>query len=173
MIRNLIFLLFIVFFSASYSFGQSSDIKIGSSTKAQYNYGGYFDYSEPATVNINVSVWGNVRYPGKYTVPENMSVRDIISYAGGPTNDAHLEDLRLYRILPDSSQTMIKFSYNDLLWKDHLTTSKVSIPNLSAGDVILVPGEPRLYYHDYFTMTLTVASTLISLAILVIDIIKK
>ena len=76
-------------------FAQMGDIKVGSSSLNSRNYNaGFFDYSDPEAINITVSVWGYVRYPGKYLVPNYSSVKDLISYAGGPTEESNLEDLR-------------------------------------------------------------------------------
>lgn len=150
---------------------QTGDVKIGADINQLRNaQGAYYDYSDPEAVNIKVAVWGFVRNPGKYLVPSYINVSDLLSYAGGPTDQAKLEDLRIYRTLPDSTQTMIKFDYNDLLWGENLKNKKASVPNLVVGDILLVPGEPRLYFNDYFSMSLSVISTLISLTILVLNI---
>ncbi len=37
-------------------------------------YGGYYDYSDPESINIKVSVWGFVKYPGRYVIPEQTTV---------------------------------------------------------------------------------------------------
>ncbi|MGE5364083.1 MAG: SLBB domain-containing protein [Bacteroidota bacterium] len=169
-----LFLCFLTFLSPSLFRAQTGDVKIGADPSNYRNaQGAFYDYSDPEAVNIKVSVWGFVKFPGRYLVPSYINVRDLLSYAGGPTDEAHMDDLRLYRILPDSTQTMLKFNYNDLLWEKDLKSKKLDIPNLTVGDILLVPGEPRLYFRDYFTMTLSVISTLISLAILIINIVQN
>lgn len=131
--------------------------------------GGYYDYSDPYAVNIKVSVWGFVKYPGKYIIPYYSNAFDLLSYAGGPTDDANLEDIRIFRVNEDSSQTFINLNYNDFLWNKELTSDKQA-PTILASDILLVPGEDRLYFRDYFTLTISVLSLLISLAILIINI---
>lgn len=167
--KKYILLLFIILAPAGI-IAQTGDIKIGRDpslvTRTQ---GGYYDYSDPEAVNIKVSVWGFVRYPGRYMIPSYSNVRDLISYAGGPTDDAHLDDLRLYRN-NDSTQAMLKFDYNDLLWDPELNVSRKDPPEIQVGDILLVPGTPRLYFRDYFQMTLSIISVLISLTILVLNI---
>lgn len=152
---------------------QNNDIKIGSdpSQFKQVN-GALYDFSEPDKLNIKVSIWGWVKFPGRYIVPMNTSVVDLISFAGGPTDAANLEDLRLYRTLPDSTYKIYKFNFNDLLWEKEVK-KLVMPPQLLASDVIVMPGEPRLYFKDYLGLTLSVASTVISLAILVLNIVRK
>lgn len=171
--KKYIFLLIILFVLPRYLTAQTGDIKIGRDPTARLGtQGGYYDYSEPEAVNIKVSVWGFVRYPGRYLIPNTSNVRDLISYAGGPTDDAHLDDLRLYRS-NDSTQTLLKFDYNDLLWDPVFKTNRQKPPEIQVGDILLVPGTPRLYFRDYFTMTLQIVSTLISLTILVLNLTRK
>lgn len=153
-------------------FAQNSELQVGSNTnQLRQNQGAFYDYSDPTSLNIKVSVWGFVKYPGKYVIPMESNVYDLLSYAGGPTEDAHLEDLRLFRTMEDSSQSMIKFNYNDLLWDENLKEFK-SAPGLEAGDIILVPGSQRLYFKDYLQIGLSVFSALISLSILILNIAK-
>lgn len=174
LMKQFLYLLFLGLLLTTTMFAQEGNIKIGADLNQLRNtQGGFFDYSDPEAVNIKVSVWGFVRYPGRYLVPSYVNVRDLMSYAGGPTDEAHLDDLRLFRVNQDSSQSLIKFNYNDLLWGEKLTKNKEQIPNLTVGDVLLVPGEPRMYFRDYFNMTLSVVSTLISLSILVLNIARK
>jgi len=170
MIKLLLFLLFV----CSNIFAQTGDIKIGADmNQFRNNQSGFYDLSDPDAMNIKVSVWGYVKFPGRYLVPSYINVRDLLSYAGGPTDDAFLNDLRIYRVLEDSTQIMYKFDFNDLLYSPELKTRKENIPELRVGDLLIIPGEPKLYYRDYFTMTLSVVSTLVSLSILVLNIIRK
>lgn len=154
-------------------FSQTGNIKIGADpTNYRNSQGAFYDYSDPEAVNIKVSVWGFVRFPGRYLVPSYSNLKDLLSYAGGPTDDAHLNDLRLYRVAHDSTQQLIRYDYNDLLWGEGQMLQKEKKANLTVGDILLVPGEPRLYFRDYFSMTLSVVSVLISLAILILNITK-
>lgn len=163
--------IFLFFFVTVPIFAQN-DVQIGRGlNELRQTQGAFYDYSDPSTLNIKVAVWGFVRYPGKYIVPSYSSVEDLLSFAGGPTNDAHLDNLRLYRTNEDSTQSLVKFNYNDLFWNENLETISI-IPDLLAGDILLVPGEPRLYFRDYVTLTLSIVSTLISLSILIINIVK-
>ena len=147
------------------------DLQIGSSfDQFRQAQGAFFDYSDPESVNIKVSVWGFVKFPGKYVIPYYSNAYDLLSYAGGPTENANLEDIRIFREGEDSVQTFINLDYDDFLWNKKLTSHKQA-PKVIAGDILLVPGEDRLYFRDYFTLTLSVVSVLISLAILVINIV--
>jgi len=151
-------------------FPQNTELQVGSNTNLlRQNQGAFYDYSDPTSINIKVSVWGFVKYPGKYIIPVESNVYDLLSYAGGPTDDAHLDDLRIFRTTADSSQTMIKFNYNDMLWDENLKEFK-NAPGLEAGDILLVPGSDRLYFKDWAMLGLSVMSVLISLSILILNI---
>ena len=167
------FILFVILFTCSFTSHAQEDIRIGTTPldlRRTYQ-GGLFDYSDPETVNITVQIWGFVKYPGQYIIPGYSSVNNLIALAGGPSDDANLDDLRIFRINKDSTQTMIKFDYDDLLWNDELS-DKIKIPVLLAGDILLVPGEPRFYFKDYFSLITSVIGTLVSITILFVTIFK-
>ncbi len=157
-------------FSNSYA---QEDIQIGKSRNEIDRYNGaFYDYSDRDAINIRVMVWGYLKFPGQYIIPSTSSVNDLIGFAGGPQQDADLENLKLFRINPDSSQTIIQFDYNDLLWSNVVLDNPVKIPKLKAGDILLVPGEPRFFLKDYLGLTLSILSTLASIATLLVYIYK-
>lgn len=161
-----LFLLFIIT-----SFAQ--DIKLGAQ-EGRFNYqGGFYDFSDPRYLNIMVNIWGYVKFPGKYYVPEQSKIIDLISYAGGPTPDAHLDDVRLYRQTDKGSTDFIRFDIEDLMFKNKTLTNISSLPQLKAGDIIVVPGEPRLYLRDYISIAATVTSTLVSILTFVLVVLKR
>jgi hypothetical protein len=148
------------------------EVQIGTNLgQLRQSQGGFYDYSDPESVNIKVSVWGFVKFPGKYIIPYYSNAFDLLSFAGGPDEDANLDDIRIFRIKEDSSQIFIDLNYNDFLWNSELLSQKAA-PKLFSGDILLVPGSDRLYFRDYFTLTLSVLSLLISLTILIININK-
>ena len=83
-----------------------------------------------------------------------------------------LQDLKIVRTGKDSSQTIIPLNYKDLLFNSDVKEIKKA-PPVKAGDVLLVTGEPRYYFKDYLTMGISIFSAIISLAILVLNIVKK
>lgn len=160
--------LFFVFFTAQNLLSQT-DIKLGTTYTGTFQkQGGLYDYSDPESINMLVSVWGFVKYPGKYKVPIHTTVTDLLSFAGGPTDDSELEDLRLYRVMEDSTQHLFTFNFNDLLWADKLEETNRRVPKLQGGDLLVIPGQPRLYFKDWFRVGLSIFSALISLALLII-----
>ncbi|HRE40591.1 MAG TPA: SLBB domain-containing protein [Ignavibacteria bacterium] len=162
-------------FLAVNSYAQNDREQVGRPDILGNTTGGFYNYSDPNKVNIEVSVWGYVKYSGKYLIPEGSTIQDLISYAGGPTIDAELKDIRLFRPKNDSlgitKDQIIKLDYDDLFWNENLGSStNKNNPILSPGDVLVFPGEPKLFFADKLSLYLAVGSTLISLAILILNI---
>ena len=165
------FFTLLISFLFSYSivlFAQQDDYQIGINPNSmRQSAGAYYDYSEPNGINIKVSVWGYVKFPGRYILPSKTDVKDLISYAGGVSDDAYLDELRVYRVNPDSSQSMIELNYNDLWWGESLNKN-LNLLKLQAGDVLIVPGRNRLYWENYLGIILSSLGFFVSLATLII-----
>src|ERR1035438_5706988 len=159
-------ILFLIVFPIIIS-AQNNDIQIGSGlNKIGLTQGGLFDFSDPSSVNIKVSVWGFVKFPGKYVIPVYSKVNDLISYAGGPTEEARLEEMRIVRTDSSSSKQIIyNLNFNDFLMDPKFSVDS-SVQSLKAGDVLLVSGSPRFYLRDYIGTVLSIISLVISLIIL-------
>jgi polysaccharide biosynthesis/export protein len=149
------------------------DIQIGKSLKGYMRENGaLYDYSNPDGINIKVMVWGYVQFPGQYIIPVASSVNELLSLAGGPTQDANIDDLKLFSINPDSSQTIVKINYSDLLWNNNDLPISLKIPRIHAGDILLVPGAPKWFLKDYLSLVLSIVSTVASIATLLVYIYK-
>ncbi|MBE0571342.1 MAG: SLBB domain-containing protein [Ignavibacteriaceae bacterium] len=157
----------LIFFSVS-TFSQQEDYQLGLSQNYRgQNQGAYYDYSDPDGLNIKVSVWGYVKYPGRYVIPQRSDIKDLISYSGGISDDSYLDEIRVYKVLPDSSQQMMKFNYDDLWWNEDLNQN-LTLYKMEAGDVLVVPGRPRLYWENYLTLGLSIVGVLLSLTTLIV-----
>jgi len=173
--RNITITFLFSLFIFSNLLAQGKDYELGaSSLPLRYNQqSGFFDFSDPESVNIKVSVWGFVRYPGKYTVPIYTTVTDLLSFAGGPTDASHLDDLRIYRVDENSNHSLIKVNFNDIMWETTLTKRYEKVPVLEAGDILVVPGEPRIYTREKVAIWVSILSALISLSILILNITRN
>lgn len=163
--RIKLFLLLLLLFSINI-LAQGIDEQLGRANE-RYRYGLY-DFSDPGAVNIKVAVWGYVSRPGKYIVPDYTTVSDLLSYAGGPQQDAHLDDLRIYRILDNGKEDMVKFSFNDLMWDNKIEARNRVVPKLKASDILIVPGSPRLFFTDWFRLGVQLFSLIIGVVNLVL-----
>jgi len=165
-------LIFIIFELISFkaTFAQNQDYQLGMNpNNLRQSQGAFYDYSDPDGINIKVSVWGYVKFPGGYIIPERSDMKDLISYAGGISDDSYLDDMRIYRINPDSSQNLLKYNYDDLWWNEDLN-QEIKLEKLQPGDLLVIPGRPRLYWENYLTLTLSIVGVLLSLATLIITV---
>jgi hypothetical protein len=166
--RIILTILSLLIFSSESVYSQQEDYQLGLSQNYRgQNQGAYYDYSDPDGLNIKVSVWGYVKYPGRYVIPQRSDIKDLISYSGGISDDSYLDEIRVYKVLPDSSQQMMKFNYDDLWWNEDLSQN-LSLYKMEAGDVLVVPGRPRLYWENYLTLGLSIVGVLLSLTTLII-----
>jgi len=167
-----ILLLLVLFALSSTIIYAQEDIQIGSTNETRPTAtGALFDYSDANTVNIKVQLWGFVRFPGFYIIPAGTSINELISLAGGPTEDANLDDVRVIKIKEGSQTIMLKYNYNDFLWEDEINMT-IKYKKLDAGDIVSVPGEPRYFVREDIAFYLGVLTALASLSALVISIIS-
>lgn len=136
----------------------------------------FYDISDPLGVNIEVNLWGFVKYPGRYKIPYNSTLLDLLSFSGGPVESSDLREIRILRSGNDSLKTkskIIKINYNDLLWEDNVDQSNLNNPVLEASDVILVKQQRRYTLRDNLLIILPIVSSIVSIATLIITITRN
>jgi hypothetical protein len=171
--NNLLLFCILFFTVISTKLFAQEDMQIGKTLKGNMRENGaLYDYSDPDGINIKVMIWGYVKYPGQYIIPSTSGVNNLLALAGGPNPDANLDELKLFSINRDSSQTIVNFNYDNLLWNNSKLSEPLKIPKLSAGDILLVPGSPKWYARDYLSLVLSVVSTVASIATLLVYIYK-
>ena len=177
LIRNILLFLFSLTFFPTMSFSQDNKnerIGLDEILKTGTNY---YNYSDKDKVNIEVSIWGYVRNPGRYLIPIGTSAIDLITLSGGPQNEAKLEDIRILRLKNDSlhvsENKIINLNYNDFLWEKEINNPNKQNPQLLPGDLILIPGGPRYQFRDNLGIVLSVTSVLVSVAILLVTIFRN
>lgn len=156
-----LFLLFPPFASAQ---DQDEPREVESNRGAQYFLGSQDE------LLIKVNIWGFVRKPGQYMVPKDTDLISLISFAGGPLEQARIKKVKIIRELqPGNAATSSnnRLNPNDLLLanrsrnldanlapgtaptqqvievniKKYLDTGRQNlIPDLRPGDTIVVPG---------------------------------
>lgn len=128
------------------------------------------DYSAPEAKNraaqyflssgdellIPVNIWGFVKNPGQYMVPNNTDLISLLSYAGGPTESAKLSTIRIVRNDLKEGNKVWKINVDKFLEKGDLRL----IPVLKPGDTIIVKGTT---YH-WITKSLDFLSKLLVFA---------
>jgi hypothetical protein len=57
----------------------------------------YVHLGEGDELLMNVQIWGQVKNPGLYSLPENSDIAILLSLAGGPTENADLSAVKVIR----------------------------------------------------------------------------
>jgi len=100
---------------------------------AVYQYSGSLTGTEQ--LKIRTYIWGQVRNPGLYIVPDDTDLLTLISSAGGPTENAKLSKVRIIRSTIEGEK-VINVDLNE-----YLETGQTElIPILKPGDTIIVSG---------------------------------
>ena len=91
---------------------------------------------------VPVNIWGEVRDPGYYDVPDGTDIARLISYAGGPTEFASLKSVKLTR--PESGGAdAVNIDY-------YLETGDVaSVPVLQPGDTVYVSRNKKYAWREF------------------------
>lgn len=131
--KKIIFIIFLIIL------GLSLWAQTESSGVFSYNPGAVYQYSGSLTgteqLKIRTYIWGQVRNPGLYIVPDDTDLLTLISSAGGPTENAKLSKIRIIRSTAEGEKVI----WIDL--KEYLETGEAElIPILKPGDTIIVSG---------------------------------
>ncbi len=108
-----------------------------------FNSGSAYLYSgtltETEQLKIKTYIWGQVRKPGLYIVPDNTDLLTLISLAGGPTEDAKLTKIKIIRPTTKGKKVILvnlkKYMENG---------DKKLVPVLQPGDTVVISG--TVYY---------------------------
>jgi hypothetical protein len=124
----------------------------------------YYAGAMPGAVMMKVSVLGAIHKPGVYNVPVNSELNSVLSYAGGPTVDAKLDEIMVRSNEGDKS----KVNQVDLenFFRDEDTTPFRLRPN----DYIYVEQKEKIISSEILQTTTLVSSLLsIVVALIIID----
>lgn len=164
----------IILISAGDIFSQENNIIIGQNAT---NIGAaLYDLSDPTGVNIEVNMWGTVRYPGRYRVPIKTTFLDLLSYAGGPLENSKLDDIRIYRMPSDSifgKPEIITLNYEDMLYEENVKSNIRLNPSLRAGDVVFLLEEKRHTLRENIALYLPIVTSILSIVTLIVTLSKQ
>ncbi len=156
-----------------FSYSQDDDnLILGKSNKQ--TTAAVYDLSDPTGINVEVNLWGFVRYPGRYRLPVNSTFLDLMSYAGGPLENTNLEDIRIVRQGIDTGKKpqIIKLNYDDLLWEEQVKSGNRINPVLQPGDIILVLEQKRYNFRENLSFFLPIVYGIISVVTLIVTLRK-
>ncbi len=125
--------IFLVLIMMSVCWAQAEAPQSGLGTSSAYIYSGTTGRDDQ--LKIYTYIWGQVRSPGLYLVPDNTDLLTLVSLAGGPNQNAKLTKIRVVRSTPTGEKVI----WVDL--KEYLeTANKELIPIMQPGDTIIVAG---------------------------------
>ena len=87
-----------------------------------------------AQLKIDVHIWGEVKNPGEYSVPDGTNILQLISKGGGPTEYADLSKVKITHATAGSNRVP-RVNLSDYLDKENFEL----LPTLQKGDVVRVP----------------------------------
>ncbi len=114
-----------------------SSLEAQESQATTFNPGSVYLYpgSGNEQLMINTYIWGQVRNPGLYKIPDNTDLLTLISSAGGPTENAKLSKIKIIRPTTQGE----KIIYVNL--QEYMKTGDMKlIPIMQPGDTIFVAG---------------------------------
>ncbi len=112
-------------------------------------------YAKPGDITVTVSLWGFVQKPGLYEVSSSTNLIQLLSLAGGPTNYADLDNIRIIRSQKDTNGKIIKKELKVNLEEIvKLTEEQIK---LQPGDVIYVNHTNWYTVKEAFSVTSSVA----------------
>jgi len=109
----------------------------------------YFYIAKPGEITMQINLWGDVEKPGRYEVPINTDLVQLISLAGGPTREANLSEVQISRY-SKTSGGVIKQQVTVNL-EDFFKTDDAKLA-LQPGDQIYINFVTRINIRDIFTL---------------------
>jgi hypothetical protein len=109
-------------------------------------------------LKIKVRVWGELNVPGLYIVRDGTDLVEVLSLAGGPTEDAKLSDVRIVRAAGDFTR-VIEVDVEDFV-RSGADAARLT---LQPDDTIMVPAKfwPRAFRWTGLIGTLALVANVI------------
>lgn len=106
-------------------------------------------------VLMAVNVWGFVHKPGQYMVPYETDLISLLSFAGGPREEARIKSIRLVR--PDNGSGQPQVIEVDV--KKYLQNGLAGeIPVLRPGDTVVVSGTSFHFVNQFFEFAVRIGA---------------
>ena len=130
--RNLIILSILLIVLSPFLYGSGESERIS-------QFAGHYVYlGEGNELLMNVQVWGQVKNPGLYSLPENSDIVTLLSLANGPTENADLSKIKVIR------KGATKDSLYTVNLKKSLLHGEKEKITLKPGDIIEI--SPSTFY---------------------------
>ncbi len=121
---------------------------VGGGRAAQY----YLGTTDQVLMPVNV--WGFVNMPGQYMVPLETDLVSLLSWAGGPREDARIKRIRVVRTLAEGDSSVVI----DVDVKSYVDTGNLKEnPILLPGDTVVVSGTTFYLVSKVFELGFRIA----------------
>lgn len=115
----------------------------------------YVHFGKGRELQIDVQIWGHVKVPGMYSVPQTTDIIALISLAGGPVENADLTNIKVVRSNPEPQ--IIKVNLRKYMGTGNLDL----VPVLKPGDTVVIPANISYRFSklvDFVTKVAIVAN---------------
>ncbi|MBN2411867.1 SLBB domain-containing protein [candidate division KSB1 bacterium] len=147
--KNFITIVILIFITSTLLFSQTNNTTTGSGA-AQYILGGRDQ------VLMAVNIWGFVGKPGQYMVPYGTDLISLLSYAGGPREEAKIKSIKVVRGGDGETKQgeVIEVNVKEYLDKGNNN----SIPTLKPGDTVVVSGTTFNFVRNSLEFVVRIAA---------------
>ena len=110
-------------------------------------------------VLMPVNVWGFVNKPGQYMVPYETDLISLLSYAGGPREEARIKSIKLVRGVKAINGQKNQPEVIEIDVKKYLKSGQSDIiPTLKPGDTVVVNSTTYYFINRFFDFALRIAT---------------
>ncbi len=92
---------------------------------------------ETGKLSMSIRIWGEVKQPGVKLVPSDADLISILSYVGGPSNMAKLDNIRILRFNETEGEPRVVIANVERFLE---TGDNKYIPRIYPNDTIIVKG---------------------------------
>lgn len=139
--------------------------------------GAYYNFSSGTGCDLKISVWGFVNGPGRYNIPCETNLLEMLSYCGGPRQGANLSAVKIVRRGGIDRENELKEVFEVDLDKYLKVTDVGTVAPellLFPGDLIIIEGEDSAVDTFLRVAQVVVAlSSLVTATVAVINIASK
>jgi hypothetical protein len=149
---------FVLFFFILPTFSFANEEVFSLKKTVPINMQEYFAEARPGSVMMKVNIMGSVNKPGVYNVPVNSELSSVLTFAGGPSIDANIEEVMIRS--KHGEKTKIKRVDLVKFFKDSSENPYILKPN----DYVYLQPREKLISNDVLQTTILV-STILSIVV--------
>ena len=145
--------IFTVFTIPSFAAQPTWELDTGKAIRGEAEYS---NSNKDKRMNIRITLLSGVRNPGIHYIPDNTSLLELFSLAGGVSAEAETDKIMIKRVFKDEVQNL-KYDLTELL-----NSKEVTQPMLMHNDVIMIPEVTENFRKDLL-LNLTIFASLLGI----------